>query len=84
MIMKTREKLAKTGSGLGTDNVMQETLKKGGVFCAGNRTCDPSREFEGKCGGLYVASVMHGPHTNNEVRQPTSVHTCCWRRGFEV
>ena len=32
----------------------------------GNRTCDPGREFVGKCGGLYVASVMHGPHTNGE------------------
>jgi hypothetical protein len=32
----------------------------------GNRTCDPDREFVGKCGGLYVASVMHGSHTNGE------------------
>jgi hypothetical protein len=32
----------------------------------GNLTCDPAREFKGHCGGLYVASVMHGPHTNNE------------------
>jgi hypothetical protein len=32
MMMKKREKITKTGSGLGTDNVMQETLKKGGVF----------------------------------------------------
>ena len=33
---------------------------------AGNRTCDPSREFAKHCGGLYVAAVAHGPHTNNE------------------
>ena len=33
---------------------------------AGNRTCDPSREFAKHCGGLYVAAVAHGPHTKNE------------------
>jgi hypothetical protein len=32
----------------------------------GNRTCDPSREFNKHCGGLYVASVLFGPHTNHE------------------
>eukprot|EP01046_Picozoa_sp_COSAG06_P105355 COSAG06_NODE_51587_length_311_cov_0.726415_1_plen_64_part_01 len=42
---------------LGTDNVIGKAEKR--RVCAGNRTCDPSREFEGKCGGLYVASVMH-------------------------
>eukprot|EP01051_Picozoa_sp_SAG22_P022239 SAG22_NODE_5253_length_1052_cov_1.397692_1_plen_206_part_00 len=30
------------------------------------RTCDPSREFLEHCGGLYVAAVTYGSHTNNE------------------
>jgi len=32
----------------------------------GRKVCDSARTFSGSCGGLYVASVMHGEHTNHE------------------
>lgn len=32
----------------------------------GKKVCDNSRSFSGSCGGLYVAAVMYGPHTNHE------------------
>eukprot|EP01051_Picozoa_sp_SAG22_P001977 SAG22_NODE_83_length_21704_cov_58.556584_20_plen_332_part_00 len=42
------------------------TKHAGNPILDGNKTCDPSREFKGHCGGLYVGSVLHGSHTNNE------------------
>ena len=34
----------------------------------GNRTADPKHCFlnDTRCAGIYVGSVLHGPHTNNE------------------